>query len=106
MPRKNSRKSRLYSFRRIDLSGALPTGLAPRPWLALEVDCATGLVVEARLSNDPMALMSDRGFWQKLRDHSREVRPGPSPAQSPSKPARGRPKAGKPRPRASGQEQA
>ncbi|WP_425996011.1 hypothetical protein [Caulobacter sp. DWR1-3-2b1] len=102
MPRKNSRKSRLYSFKRIDLSGAMPAGLAPRPWLAVEVDCITGLVVEARLSSDPMALMSDKGFWKKLRDHRSDVRPEVSPARSRSTPTRGRPKGDKSRPRTAG----
>lgn len=106
MPRKNSRKSRLYSFKRIDLSGAVPAGLAPRPWLAVEVDCVTGLVVEARLASDPMALMSNKDFWRNLRDHDRKARPEASPARSPPKPARGRLKAERPRPRTGGQEQA
>lgn len=67
MPRKKSAKSRLWSFKQIELNGPAPVGLSPRPWISITIDPETSLLVEVQLADDPMLLLPDKSLWKQLR---------------------------------------
>ena len=91
MPHKKSPKSRLVSFRQIDLTGGAPIGLSPRPWLAVVIDPQTGLVVEGWMADDPTLLVPDRQLWRQIKiPRGSGDSPQPSnPRQAPAKLTRG-----------------
>lgn len=99
MPRKKSPKSRVVSFRQIDLNGAAAIGLSARPWLAVAIDAQTGLVVEGWMADDPMLLVPNRQLWKQFEIPRGGVgSPRPQkPREAPAKPiprvarARGKP---------------
>jgi len=90
MPRKKFAKSRLWSFKQIQLNDSAPAGLSPRPWISIEVDPETRLVVEVRMADDPMLLLPDKPFWTQLKASRGVVssQQPPKPQAAPAKPTR------------------